>query len=215
MMLLRASLLLIALAATAQAACKDQTNCKTCLDQKFCGWCSPAPTVFDDGSKGSQCQDQHETGWHCNHLYSTDTCLPGYVCNSDTGQCHEDPTGGTGDTKENCEKNCKPRPTGLSMCDTKSSTCVPCTDYCKTDSDCPGSYCSGGLCHGSTCMQNSTCTSECSADTPDILVGVWRGLEIQSKFGAGEYDVKFQKKAAGPQVQWLSLIHISEPTRPY
>ena len=24
----------------------------------------------------AQCQDQHEFGWHCNHLFSTDKCVP-------------------------------------------------------------------------------------------------------------------------------------------
>merc|ERR1719305_1148028 len=85
--------------ASAYAACRDQQNCADCLNQPFCGWCSPAPTVYDNGTVGSQCQNQHEGGWHCNHLYSTDTCRVGYVCDADKGQCTPDPKGGTGDTK--------------------------------------------------------------------------------------------------------------------
>jgi hypothetical protein len=156
--------------------------------------------VYDNGTIGSQCQNQHEGGWHCNHLYSTDTCRVGYVCDADKGQCTPDPKGGTGDTKANCEAHCKPRPTGLSICNTKTSTCEPCKDYCSTNEDCPGSYCQAGLCHGSTCQQNATCTEKCSADTPAILIGVWRGVQIQTDFGAGEYDFKFQSKKDGPQV---------------
>jgi len=202
-MMFRAALIVLVIAAGAHAACKDQKDCKDCLSQKFCGWCSPSSTVFDDGRPGSQCQDQHETGWHCNHLYSTDTCLIGYVCDGDSGTCKQDPSGGTGDTKANCEKMCHKRPAGLSKCNVKSSTCEPCNDYCKTNTDCKvGSYCSGGLCHGSTCQQNTTCAATCSADTPDVLIGTWRGLQIQAKFSAGEYDMKFQKKAQGPQVSF-------------
>ena len=39
--------------------------------------CSPSSTVFTNGTEGSRCQDQHETDWHCNHLYSTGSCQRG------------------------------------------------------------------------------------------------------------------------------------------
>jgi hypothetical protein len=200
-MTIRALLLLAAFVATASAQCAARKDCKSCLDTPFCGWCSPAPTVYDNGTLGAQCQDQHESGWHCNHLYSTAKCEIGYVCTE--GQCVQDPSGGTGDTKANCEKNCKPPPPPtLSKCNLKTSQCEPCADYCKADTDCPGSYCQAGLCHGSTCQQNTTCSATCSDDTPDILIGTWRGVQIQKAFPAGEYDMKFQKKAAGPQVMY-------------
>jgi len=200
---MRALLFLAVLAAGAEAACRDQSDCASCLKTPFCGWCSPAPTVFSNGTQGSQCQDQHESNWHCDHLYSTDKCLPGYSCDADKGQCVP-AAAGKGDTKENCEKTCHKRPTGLSTCNAKTSTCEPCADYCKTDDDCPGSYCQAGLCHGSTCQQNATCTETCSDDTPDILIGVWRGIQIQIGFGKGEYDMKFQSKKDGPQVMFRS-----------
>merc|ERR1711907_38998 len=202
-MAIKLSLLLLAgVVATAHAACRDQPDCSSCLKTPFCGWCSPADTVFSNGTDtGAQCQDQHEAGWHCNHLYSTDKCLPGYTCDADKGQCVQAPEG-KGDTKANCEKSCHKKPTGLSKCDVKNSQCLPCTDYCNNDSQCPGSYCQGGLCHGSTCQQNSTCADTCSADTPDILLGVWRGIQIQKDFGEGEYDMKFQSKKDGPQIMF-------------
>ena len=59
---------------------------------------------------------------------------------------------------------------------------MPCKDYCKANSDCPGSYCQGGLCHGSTCQEHSTCNATCSSDTPDALLGVWRGVQMQVTF---------------------------------
>ena len=89
---LLATIAFAALATQSYAACKEQSNCATCLANKFCGWCSPDPTVFDDKSKkGSQCQDQRESGWHCDHLYSTEKCLIGYVCDHVNGQCAQDP----------------------------------------------------------------------------------------------------------------------------
>lgn len=189
---------------SASSPCSQYTNCADCLgDGLFCGWCSPAPTVFDNGTQGFQCQDQHESGWHCNHLYSTGTCKKGYACNATSGQCYETEAG-QGDTKENCEKTCKktPKPKGLSVCNLKTLTCEPCDDYCTKDSDCPGSYCQAGLCHGSKCQSNATCGSECSNDTPDALLGTWRGVLISAGFDMGEYDFKFQKRADGPQVQF-------------
>jgi len=187
--------------AAANASCRDQSDCSSCLKQPFCGWCSPAPTVYSNGTAGSQCQDQHDSNWHCNHLYSTDKCLPGYVCDADKGQCIPGPAG-KGDTLANCEKTCKKAPTGLSICNVEKSTCEPCTDYCKTDGDCKGSYCQAGLCHGSTCQQNTTCSETCSDDTPAILLGTWRGVQIQKNFGDGEYDMMFQSKKNGPQVMY-------------
>jgi len=187
------------LATQSYAGCKDQANCATCLANKFCGWCSPDPTVFDDKSKkGSQCQDQRESGWHCDHLYSTEKCLIGYVCDHVSGQCAQDPTGGTGDTKANCEKTChpKPNPSGLSVCNEKTAQCEPCTDYCKANTDCPGSYCSNGLCHGSTCMSNTTCDAKCSQAVPDAMVGTWRGIAVEANFTAGEYDIKIDKSTS-------------------
>jgi len=200
------SLVAVALcvASTSASPCSSFDSCQTCLgDGLFCGWCSPEATVFNNGTIGSQCQDQHESGWHCNHQYSTAKCLPGYACNGTTGQCFITEAG-KGDTKANCEASCKitPKPKGLSTCNLKSKTCEPCKDYCNVDADCPGSYCQVGLCHGSTCQTNATCSSQCTSDTPDELVGVWRGVLISSGFAMGEFDFKFQKEADGPQVQF-------------
>eukprot|EP00939_MAST-03C_sp_MAST-3C-sp1_P000874 g874.t1 len=200
-------LVLAALAASSSSAasspCSSYTTCAECLgDGLFCGWCSPAPTVYNNGTQGFQCQDQHESGWHCNHLYSTGTCKKGYACNATAGQCYETEAG-QGDTKENCEKTCKktpPQPKDLSFCNLTTLTCEPCNAYCKTDTDCPNSYCQDGLCHGSTCQSNATCGAQCSNDTPDELLGTWRGILISTGFDMGEFDFKFQKRSDGPQV---------------
>jgi len=191
-------------AAATASSCASFSTCGDCIGKGlFCGWCSPSPTIFSNGTKGSQCQDQHAIGWHCDHLYSTDKCQQGYACNQTAGQCQLT-AAGEGDTKANCEKHCTKivPPAGLSVCDAKTHTCTPCKDYCHSDSDCPGSYCNGGLCHGSTCQQEYKCNATCSNDTPDAIVGTWRGVEIQQGFPMGEFDYKFQKQADGPQVTY-------------
>ena len=156
------------------------------------------------GTAGSQCQDQKASGWTCKGVYSTSTCLQGYHCNATAGQCVPS-VAGAGDTLANCQKACHKKPppdADLKVCNPKTSQCEPCKDYCNRDSDChSGSYCENGLCHGSQCQQSSTCAAQCSSDTPDLLIGTWRGNQIQKKFDMGEYDFKFQKKADGPQVQ--------------
>ena len=193
--------------------------------------------------------------WHCSGIYSTATCLPGYACNIATGTC-DITAPGKGTTKEDCEKSCTkrpPAPPGLVQCDAKSSTCVPCQFYCKTDAHCASSsYCEAGLCHGAACESQATCTEQCSTDTPDELIGestllagpiwgpkfssginelvralfplplpsfqlstsytccagTWRGVEISTKYGAGEFDYSFVKKAdvsaTVPQVRFRS-----------
>lgn len=148
-------------AAATASSCASFSTCGDCIGKGlFCGWCSPSPTIFSNGTKGSQCQDQHAIGWHCDHLYSTDKCQQGYACNQTAGQCQLT-AAGEGDTKANCEKHCTKivPPAGLSVCDAKTHTCTPCKDYCHSDSDCPGSYCNGGLCHGSTCQQEYKCNA--------------------------------------------------------
>jgi hypothetical protein len=120
------------------------------------------------------------------------------------GQCQPS-IAGSGDTLKNCEATCKhnvPPDQNLKVCNPTTSTCEPCKDYCNGDGDCPGSYCENGLCHGSQCQQSSTCAAQCSSDTPDLLIGTWRGNQIQKSFDMGEYDFKFQKKADGPQVMY-------------
>lgn len=188
------------------ASCTSFQTCADCLGLgKFCGWCSPSPTIYNNGTEGTRCQDQRESGWLCNHLYSTDHCLPGYACNSSTGQCYIT-AAGHGDTQKNCEKSCHKTPPpakDLTVCDIKTKSCLPCKDYCHTDKDCPSSYCQAGLCHGSSCEQKTKCDETCTSDTPDILLGVWRGVAIQKGFQMGEIDLKFEKKSkSGYQVAY-------------
>ena len=70
-------------------------------------------------------------------------------------------------------------------------------------SDCPGSYCQTTgfgpyTCHGSKCGKKSQCEDTCNNNVPTELLGVWRGLEISTKYTSGEFDLKFQQ--AAPQI---------------
>lgn len=198
-------LLAFVAAAAAQDQCSSKPTCAECIGSEFCGWCSPAPTVYKNGTVGSRCQNQTYNDWHCNGVYSTQTCQQGYTCNATSGQCILAPPG-QGDTLANCEANCHktpPLPSNLSICVIVSPTvqqCQPCTDYCTNDTQCPFSYCDNGLCHGSTCTSQDKCNELCNSDTPPLLEGIWRGVMIQSGYGEGEYDMRFQKRTEGPQV---------------
>lgn len=199
---------LVAVAA-AQDTCYLKPTCAACIGSEFCGWCSPAPTVYTNGTIGSRCQNQTFDNWYCNGVYSTQTCQQGYQCNVTSGQCVLAPPG-QGDTLANCQATCQktpPPPTNLSICVIVSPTvqqCQPCTDYCTNDTQCPLSYCSGGLCHGSTCSQQSTCNELCTSDTPPLLLGIWRGVMINNGYGSGEYAMQFLQKSQGPQVSFMS-----------
>jgi len=165
---------------------------------------------MSNGTSNAQCQYVSKgsiADWTCPAVFSHATCIQGWDCIPGSGCTQAKAGAGRYNSKEECETNAPdkcaaPMPTGLSVCNAKSSTCEPCTDYCKADSDCAGKggFCQNGLCHGSLCQQNSTCSATCSADTPEILLGAWRGLQIQAGFGSGEYDLKFQRKSQGPQV---------------
>ena len=194
--------------ASVAGVCSIQPTCGDCVGDPFCGWCSPSPTVYSNGTLGTRCQNITAAGWHCNGVYSTQTCQQGYICNSTSGQCILAPPG-QGDTLANCEAQCTitpPGPTNLSVCVIVTPTvqqCQPCQDYCTNDTQCPQSFCQGGLCHGSTCQQQQTCNEQCTSDTPATLQGIWRGVQIQTGYSQGEYDMQFQVMAAGPQVTFM------------
>jgi len=216
------------IAAVSAAACEGLDDCKTCLENDYCGWCSPSPVIFDSGKTGTRCADIRVKGWVCDNLYQTTQCVQGYVCDPVAGQCKQT-TPGEGDTKANCEKACKKveyfkcnfgnatcsscddpnspgcqkfdkeadcskgcaSPPELYQCDAASRTCSACPQsYCTTDKQCPGSYCDikgagPWTCHGSTCSQKDKCTSSCGLNP--LLVGIWRGVQIDADYKAGEF----------------------------
>lgn len=225
-----AALVAVAALSGAAADCSAQTDCDSCVAENFCGWCSPSPVTFANGTAWTRCADERVSGWTCSHLYQTTKCVAGYVCDKAAGQCKLAPKG-QGDTLKNCQNHCtkndyfkcdysNPKaptcakctnatdptcavgnctehscaPTQeLFKCDPKTLTCQSCgaESHCTSDKDCPNSYCqkSGAgpwTCHGSTCQQEYKCKDECGLN-PD-LVGIWRGVQIQSNYTSGETD---------------------------
>lgn len=154
--------------------CSTFTNCADCLNPADssldCGWCSPDPVVFGNGTKATQCIDHTSSGWRCNNLYSHDGCLAGYVCDTTAGQCKmAEP--GEGDTLENCEASCSkdPIPEDTYECDEETFMCVVSA----------GKY------------ENKTCSDACADETPSELIGLWRGLNVQQGFTVGSYVANF------------------------
>jgi len=120
--------------------------------------------------------DHESSGWNCFNLYMHDGCVAGYVCNSTTGTCDLG-AAGQGDTEANCELACStdPPPDDQYSCDLSTFTCV------KDES--------GGTSSG-------TCDSNCADETPAALLGLWRGLNVQTGFSKGEYVMNFSESSA-------------------
>ena len=132
--------------------------------------CSPDPAAFGNGSAATKCMDHTSQGWYCDHLYMHDGCVAGYVCDSSAGQCVlTDP--GEGDTLDNCNADCSkdPEPETKYACDVTTFQCVNAT----SGSD------------------NATCDASCADETPSALVGLWRGLNVQTGFTMGEILMNF------------------------
>ena len=160
--------------------CNEFQTCADCLNPDAslglnCGWCSPDPAQWANGTRATQCMDHTSRGWDCFHLYMHDGCVAGYVCDSEKGQCvlgNE----GEGDTYANCEEDCSitPPPADQYACNATTLTCEVSTSG-TTDQD--------------------ACDSKCGDGTPDALVGLWRGLNVQTDFAIGEFELNFTSEA--------------------
>ena len=119
---------LIATLATTSSAgyideCSQLATCADCLAHDYCGWCSPYPVVYENGTKGARCGDQRDAPWTCNNLYQTKQCIRGYKCDATNGQCVL-AAPGEGDTLKNCEAGCKVEK--YYKCDWSSGQCSEC-----------------------------------------------------------------------------------------
>lgn len=149
-------------------------NCSYCLSHKYCGWCSQN-VQYEDGTTGTRCAgfnpDTTKQPFVCMGQYSTEMCLPGYVCNNDAHQCvPTDP--GNGMPLKDCLASCQP-PAKKFRCNNSTGSC---------DEDPNGGDL--GLCQ-------AYCGVTPTNSTPTILVGLWRGLEIRNGYVVGEFDMKF------------------------
>eukprot|EP00747_Dinoflagellata_sp_TGD_P082614 gnl/TRDRNA2_/TRDRNA2_161757_c1_seq2.p1 gnl/TRDRNA2_/TRDRNA2_161757_c1~~gnl/TRDRNA2_/TRDRNA2_161757_c1_seq2.p1 ORF type:complete len:252 (-),score=49.40 gnl/TRDRNA2_/TRDRNA2_161757_c1_seq2:75-830(-) len=164
--------------------CSQFQNCNDCLapnkeGKLNCGWCSPKAAEFANGTAATRCMDHTSKGWDCFHLYMHDGCIAGYVCDEAKGQCKLSAPG-TGDTLANCQKQCGKHPkTEAYVCNSKTLKCEK----------------------GIGGSSEKECESTCGNKTPDALVGLWRGFDVQTGFSLGEYDLSFGKS----NVSWGAL----------
>jgi len=114
--------------------------------------------------------DHTSKGWICFNLYMHDGCVAGYVCDSVAGQCIQ-AAAGQGDTLTNCESTCTANPVTDTTyeCDATTFTCVEATNK----------------------FDQKTCDASCADETPADLIGLWRGINVQTGFMMGEYVMNF------------------------
>jgi Mg-chelatase subunit ChlD len=93
-----------------------------------------------------------------------------YKCQDSTGTCQIVPRGTPGaSSKADCDSSCKKKG-GDYVCNVELLTCEVSP--------------SGGT-------DLPTCQADCQVHTPAVLVGDWRGLQINKGFTLGEFDVSF------------------------
>lgn len=113
--------------------------------------------------------DHTSKGWNCFNLYMHDGCVAGYVCDTVAGQCVLG-AAGQGDSLTNCEESCsKDVQTDTYECDAETFTCVQATNK----------------------FDQKTCDASCADETPAALIGLWRGMNVQTGFMMGEYVMNF------------------------
>lgn len=117
--------------------------------------------------------DHTSKGWLCPDLYMKTGCVAGYVCNHTTGQCMVGKPG-EGGHLDKCKAECRPPappPPPQFVCNV---TTLRCEEVPK---------------HGQPTKES--CDSTCGHHTPSNLVGLWRGLDIQTGFATGEWVLNF------------------------
>lgn len=184
---MRTAGLALALAATVVSAtdeCSGYWSCDLCLANSFCGWCTPNPAIFSNGTTGHQCMDQRLAGWDCLNLYMTDGCVAGYVCSESEKKCVLGEPG-EGDSYANCEDTCV-----FDDDEPDADDNEPHQLFYKCDPE-------KLICVNSTQAEStSNCDASCSNSTPDALVGLWRGLNVQTGFTVGEWEMSFDETTA-------------------
>jgi len=94
-----------------------------------------------------------------------------YKCQDSTGTCQIVPRGTAGATSEKeCENTCQ-RTGGDYVCNVELLTCEKSAVSNGTDL--------------------ATCQEDCQVHTPAVLIGSWRGVEIDKSFKQGEIDLTF------------------------
>ncbi|CUG07542.1 GPI-anchored surface protein, putative [Bodo saltans] len=165
-------------------------NCTECLAHALCGWCS-TNVIYKDGQTGTQCAGfssnaNESNAFVCNGRYSTFDCTVGYDCDQSTDQCVPDPNPGNGLPLAECTQLCRPTPPPTPpiaqyICNITTKQCYKCNE-----TFCPGS------------MPEATCAAACVKPKPGptgLVVGSWRGLQIQNSYPLGEWEWLFNASA--------------------
>jgi len=158
--------------------CSQYQSCKTCLHPQDpalnCGWCSPkAAVAIPSYTPLTRCMDHTSKGWLCPDLYMKTGCVAGYICNHTTGQCAIGPPG-EGGHLDKCKETCRPPappPPPQFVC---NMTTLKCEQAPKSGQP-----------------TKESCDATCGNHTPSDLVGLWRGLDVQTGFAVGEWVLNF------------------------
>lgn len=178
--------------------CAPQGSCLECLAVPFCGWCS-GPVKYASGRRGAHCAGLSNSTdpFTCDGTYATIHCPALYTCNAAARQCVLSDTGAFADL-ESCQKACFPAQTY--ECNMTSGQCEPtkvgrgsslpvCQETCNKTRPPPVP----------SPIAPSTPTSPAMAPslppitpiTPPVLIGLWRGVEVDNRYQAGEWDWNF------------------------
>lgn len=168
--------------------CNAYPTCIECLSHSLCGWCS-TPVVYQDGAQGYQCagfnpgsNTSSSDPFICYGIYSTEQCEVGYNCQTNTSTCVM-AAPGDGVPLTQCNATCSSsHGGGGNGTTTQTYSCL--NNTCTKVP--PGHGTSLEICQ-SSCGQNPHANN----GTPAILIGVWRGLQINSQYVKGEYDLDF------------------------
>lgn len=177
-------------------------NCSVCIHAPdFCGWCSQK-VQYVTGETGTQCAgfsrgSNPSTAFVCQGRYSTTNCDTGYNCDKSSGTCVPNPTPGDGVPLNECQQICHPPPSPTPVpdqyvCNITTKQCHKCTD-----SFCPGA------------MPKDTCAAACVKPKPgpsSLVVGKWRGLEIQNSYPLGEVDWTFNSSSFTVEVNGAAIM---------
>jgi hypothetical protein len=148
--------------------------------------CHPAKAGTKGASGLQSCEaacmhPSHHPSSH--HPSPPHTLAPVYACNHTSGECAPATAGHGSGSKAVCETQCKKATPGKKyVCNSFEKKCV------VAPAGIPG-------------VNKTACDDKCSPQPkpgppPAFLGGLWRGIEIQNGYAAGEWDMKFTETQA-------------------
>jgi len=205
-----------------QSPCPAINSCQACVSTDYCGWCSPNPVVFRNGTVWARCADQRISGWDCKDgIYQKDTCVQGYQCDV-SGKCTL-AAPGEGMPLDVCQQQCS-APPSVYLCNATTLSCdpVPPGTQGATSKDVCVAKCVKSppakptppakpapppakmyTCDipTLTCKESQggipleQCTAKCVKhnNTPSALVGDWIGIQVGSGYEVGEAFATFEE----------------------